>query len=40
MERQDLALLIVALSLISAVVFVGWGAVKGLILDPECSNDS
>ena len=35
MEKQDLALLIVALSLISGVIFVGWGAIKGLILDPE-----
>jgi|TARA_R110000787_G_scaffold198998_2_gene310083 uncharacterized PurR-regulated membrane protein YhhQ (DUF165 family) len=32
-EKQDIALLIVALSLMSALVFVGWGAVKGLLLD-------
>lgn len=33
-EKKDIALIVVSLSLISAVVFVGWGAVKGLILDP------
>ena len=32
-EKKDVALLVVSLSLISAIVFVGWGAVKGLLLD-------
>lgn len=31
--KNDLALLVVGLSLISAILFVGWGAVKGLIFD-------
>lgn len=34
-EKKDVALFIVALSLISLVVFVGWGAIKGLLLDDE-----
>ena len=34
-EKKDIALLVVALSILSAVVFVGWGAVKGLLFDPE-----
>lgn len=34
-EKKDIALLIVALSLISAIVFVGWGAIKGLVLDED-----
>ena len=34
-EKQNLALLVVGLSLISAIVFVGWGAVKGLLLDGD-----
>jgi hypothetical protein len=34
-QKNDMALLIVGLSIISAIVFVGWGAVKGLLLDPE-----
>lgn len=32
-EKNDLALLVVGLSLVSAIVFVAWGAVKGLLLD-------
>jgi len=32
-QKNDVALLVVALSLLSAIVFVGWGAVKGLLLD-------
>lgn len=33
--KNDVALAIVALSLISAIVFVGWGASKGLLLDDD-----
>jgi len=33
LAKQDVAILVVALSLLSAITFVGWGAVKGLILD-------
>jgi uncharacterized PurR-regulated membrane protein YhhQ (DUF165 family) len=32
-NKNDIALLVVALSLMSAIVFVGWGAVKGLYFD-------
>lgn len=32
-HKNDLALLIVGLSLVGAIVFVGWGAVKGLLYD-------
>lgn len=32
-EKKDIALFVVALSLISLIVFVGWGAIKGLLLD-------
>ena len=34
-EKQNLALLVVGLSIISAIVFVGWGAAKGLLLDGD-----
>ena len=34
-EKKDVALFIVALSIVSAVIFVGWGAVKGLMFDPS-----
>ena len=33
--KNDVALAIVALSLISAIVFVGWGSAKGLLLDED-----
>tara|TARA_R100000908_G_C3756686_1_gene151509 strand:+ start:10399 stop:10641 length:243 start_codon:yes stop_codon:yes gene_type:complete len=33
LAKQDVAILVVALSLLSAIVFVGWGAVKGLVFD-------
>jgi uncharacterized PurR-regulated membrane protein YhhQ (DUF165 family) len=32
-KKNDLALVIVGASLMSAIVFVGWGAVKGLVND-------
>lgn len=32
-EKKDIALFVVALALISLIVFVGWGAIKGLLLD-------
>lgn len=31
--KNDLALLVVGLSLVSAIGFVSWGAVKGLVFD-------
>ena len=34
-EKKDVALFIVALTLISLIIFVGWGAVKGLMFDEE-----
>ena len=34
-EKKDLALVIVALTLLTAILFVGWGAAKGLYLDDE-----
>jgi hypothetical protein len=34
-EKNDLALLVVGLALISAIVFVSWGAVKGLLFDAD-----
>lgn len=34
-EKKDIALFIVAFSLVSAIVFVGWGAIKGLVFNPE-----
>ncbi len=32
-EKKDIALFVVALALVSLIVFVGWGAIKGLLLD-------
>ena len=32
-EKKDIALLVVTISLLSAISFVGWGAVKGLVYD-------
>jgi hypothetical protein len=32
-EKKDIALLVVTISLLSAIGFVDWGAVKGLVYD-------
>ena len=33
-EKKDLALVVVGLSVISAIAFVSWGAIKGLVFNP------
>jgi|TARA_R110002167_G_scaffold25560_1_gene88663 uncharacterized PurR-regulated membrane protein YhhQ (DUF165 family) len=39
-KRQDIAISVVALSLFSAILFVGWGAVKGLLFDSTVQMSS
>jgi len=34
-EKNNLALLIVGMSMIAIIAFVSWGAIKGLLYDPE-----